>query len=257
VTRRNRVWSIAALTVGALASVSVLSACGAGQITATANMVSAIQGVNATATVSSDDPNWDGATVGVRNVQVDNNGVGYPAGGTAPLTVYIVNNTPAPLTLVGVTATFDTPGTGVSGTATVVLTGGPQPSAPPVLAPSPAATPSGSAKPGASASATESPSPVVTTPPPVGNATINVTVPQAPAPLTQLTRANGTYLQLDKLSAPMSPGAIVHLVFTFKLGDDKGPLTLGDNPAQPVDAPFGPPTSPAPRVPLSLSPVEQ
>lgn len=247
---RNRVWSIAVLTVGALVSVPVLSACGAGQVTATGRMVPAVQGVNATATITSEDPNWNGSTVGVRNVQVDYNGPqGYPAGGTAPLTVYIVNGTPAPLTLTGVRAAFSTPGTDVSGSATVVLT------SPTTAAPAPAAT---SAAPPVTPSGSESPSPVVTTPPPpppAGSATINVTVPQAPAELTQLTPANGTYLQLDKLSAPLTPGAIVHLIFTFTLGNGTT-LTLGDDPAQPVDAPFGPPATPLPRSPLSLSPED-
>ncbi len=260
-TRRNRVWSIAVLTVGALATAPLLSACGAGQIAATADMVSAVQGASATTTITSDDPNWNDTTIAVRDATVDyNNPAGYPAGGTAPLSVYIVNNTPAAMSLVGVAATFTTPGTDATGTATVVLTGGPTPSPTATVAPSSAPpsapVPSGSAKPGGSASS--SPSPVVTTPPPpppVGNATINLTIPQNPAPLTELTKANGTYLQLDKLSAPLAPGAIVHLIFTFMLGNGST-ATIGEDPAQPLDVPFAPPNSPAPRAPISLSPLE-
>jgi len=256
VTRRNRVWSIAALSVAALAAAPLLSACGAGQIANTAEMVSAVPGANASTEIKTGNSAVDGE-LAVRNVSVeylDTNG--YPAGGTAPLAVYIVNDTPAPVTLVGATATYTIPGDDTaSGRATVVLTGGPVASptavpAPPTTAP---ARPSGSG----SASASVTPAPVVTTPPPApaaGTETFQVTVPQAPSPLTQLTQANGTYLQLDKLSKPLTAGAVVHIIFTFKLANGTT-WQLGDDPAQPVDAPFGPPLTPPARSPISLSPA--
>jgi len=260
VTRRNRVWSIAALSVAALAAASLLSACGAGQIANTAEMVSAVPGANATTQINTGNQAVDGA-LAVRNVVVDYlNPAGYPAGGTAPLSLAIVNNTPSPVTLIGATATFTIPGDDTaSGRATVVLTGGPVPSAsaaPPAPSSAPA-SPSTSTSTSGSPRPSATPSPVVTTPPPppaAGVETFQLTVPQAPNPLTQLSRANGTYLQLDKLSKPLTPGAVVHLIFTFKLANGTT-WQLGDAPAEPVDAPFGPPVSPPARSPISLAPA--
>jgi hypothetical protein len=159
------------------------------------------------------------------------------------------------VTLIGATATYTIPGDDTAaGQATVVLTGGP--AASPTAVPAPPTT--APASPGtASPIAPVTPSPVVTTPPAppaAGSATFAVTVPQAPQPLTQLTRANGTYLQLDKLSRPLTAGAVVHLIFTFKLANGTT-WQLGDDPAQPVDAPFGPPLTPAARSPIPLSPA--
>lgn len=250
-TRRNRLWSVAASTVAALATASLLSACGAGQISSTAVTVPAIQGTDATAMVSSDDPNWNGATLGVRNATIVYNGpTGYPAGSAAPLALYLFNDTPAPMTLVSVQATITVPAMGSgapAASAAVVLTG--SPSASPSAVPSAPA----SALPGGSASVT--PAPVVTTPPAVGTPTFQVVVPQSPAEITALTPAHGIYLQLVQFGEALTPGSVVHLIFTFTLGDGSTKV-LGDDPKQPVDLAFGPPVTPAPRAPLSLSPVE-
>jgi hypothetical protein len=247
VTRRIRLLSIAALTVGALATASLLSGCGAGQIATTADTKPAIQGADATLQISSPGTAYDNTTLGVRNATIVYNGInGYPAGGAAPLSLYLFNNTPAPMTLTGVKATFEQPNSTGSGSATVVLTGGPaaSPSAP---APVQSAVPSGSPSPTG---------PVVTTPAPVGQANFQVVVPQSPAELLALTPENGTYLQLSQLTAPLTPGTVVHLVLTFTLGDGSTKV-LGDDPNQPVDVPFGPPVTPAERSPISLSPTQE
>jgi hypothetical protein len=52
------------------------------------------------------------------------------------------------------------------------------------------------------------------------------------------------------------PGSIVHLVFTFKLGNGETAV-IGDEPAQPVDAPVAPPTTPGVRVPITLAPTRE
>ncbi len=254
-TRRNRLWSIAALTVGALAAAPLLAACGAGQIANTAEAVPAVQGGNATAEISAPGTAYDGGTIGVRNATIVYNGsAGYPAGGTAPLSLYLFNNTPAPMTLTDVRASFNIPGGG-QGSATVVLTGGPQASASPSpSASTPSAPANGSAAPSGSASASASPTP--TTPPAAGASTFQLTVPPTPAELTALTQQAGSYLQLDKLSAPLAPGSVVNLVFTFKLGDGSTKV-VGDDPKQPLQAPFDAPSSPAPRSALPLSPVTE
>jgi hypothetical protein len=245
VTRRIRLVSIAALTVGALATASLLSACGAGQVSNTADTKPAIQGSDATLKISSPGTAYDGTTLGVRNATIVYNGpTGYPAGGTAPLSLYLFNATPAPMTLTGVKASFELPAGNGSGSATVVLTGGTpaSPAAPAPVEPSP--------------SGTASPGPVVTTPAPVGEASFKVVVPPMPAPPVALTPQTKTYLQLDKLTAPLAPGTVVHLVLTFVLGDGSTKV-LGDDPNQPVDVPFGPPSTPLDRSPLSISPVQE
>src|SRR5947199_3223126 len=93
---------------------ALLSGCGAGQISQTDQMIPAVPGANA---------NSPHGLASVRNVMIRyNSPTGYPAGGTAPLVVYIVNNSrDKTLTLRSVLAAVKEKGDPLG---TVVLAGG-------------------------------------------------------------------------------------------------------------------------------------
>jgi hypothetical protein len=247
---------VAALLVAPAAAVALLSGCGVGQISQTDKMVPAVPGVEVTSPSSQA---W------LLNMQIKyNNPNGYPEGSTAPLVVYISNNSPdKPLVLRGVTATDKAGGTSLG---TVVISGGaadiginpggagsagvPSATASATAIPSASATPAASAStPAAGASgspaagASPSPSSPSPTPSATGNATINLTIP--PKGYARLSPDNGAYLAIAGLQSPITAGSSTWLTFTF---DGEQPLS--------ASVPFGIPLTPAPRQAPSGAPAE-
>ncbi|OZV79723.1 hypothetical protein CA850_16775 [Micromonospora echinospora] len=226
----------AVLLAGAAAATGLLvSGCGTGQIAETAVKAPSVQGVN-TGTP-------DGTYL-VRGLVVDfPGGEGYPAGGDAPLSVVLYNDTPDPVT---VTVSTDSArevvlaGAGASPSAS--------PSEPTPASPSAPASPSVPASPSASGSASPSapgltspsptdqvsPSPTETTP---AGAAPTVEIP--PFGYAQLNQQGGRYLQLVGLNEALRAGQQVNLVFDF--GNGKRVST----PA-PVGVPLSPQAPPSP-----------
>ena len=97
---RQRHARLVAASAGIVAVVAAgaLAGCGAGQIAATSTIVSAVPGASATIAVPTED-NPNGALL-IKNVTVDYNDVnGYPAGATAPLSMWIINQSTDPVTV--------------------------------------------------------------------------------------------------------------------------------------------------------------
>jgi len=251
VGRTRRPLVVGALAATAAVATVLLSACGSGRLAQTAEVRPGVPGANVQAA---------GRAVFVRNATVDYSGPrGYQQGQSAPLSVWIVNDTQEPVRLVGVSANEITPsgqmlpvqvvpGTGQGSAAPCVPAAsnapGPLPSTtasggapvPPGSA-SASATPSGSASASASASASPSSSPSPSAP-----ATISVTVPSA-ACVELSTRAD-QYLKLTDLPAPLGNQQLVRAVFRFTTaGGDN--FAIGDS--TPVDIPVDSPESALPR----------
>jgi hypothetical protein len=94
--RTYRVFRLAAIGA-ALATVALTGACSAGQEAATSQVVAAVPGGFATATP---DPTQPLQVVLVQNAEIVYHGTdGYAAGGTAPLTMRIFNQTKNPVTI--------------------------------------------------------------------------------------------------------------------------------------------------------------
>jgi hypothetical protein len=243
---RRRTSRIAALFAAPAAALCLLSGCGAGQISQAAEQVAPVPGVEVDSTHG---------LVSLRNVQVKyNSPEGYPAGATAPLSLYITNNDPAkPLVLRSVTAYTKQGGPEVG---KVVLIGGTpdigafpgEPSASASDSSSPSAIPSGSpsrrpaasrsAAPAASASAgpseepTESPS--ATPAPSASGAAPTLTIPGNG--YARLDPDHGAHLAITELTEALRPGSSVFVTFTFE----------GEDPVE-APVPFGTPLSPLPR----------
>jgi hypothetical protein len=240
---------VAALLAAPATAVCLLSGCGAGQINQTGRMVAPVAGVEA---------NSRHGLAGLRDVQIQyNNPQGYPAGATAPLSLYIANNDPAkPLILRSVTATSKSGGK----LGTVVLAGGTPdietlpssspsaavtassaPSAIPSVTPTrrPSATPSAGAA--ASAGPSQGPSagapaaPSVAPSPSAAGAPPTLTIPANG--FARLDPGHGAYLAITAIAAPLAPGSSALVTFTFE----------GEDPLQ-ITVPFGMPLSPAPRL---------
>jgi hypothetical protein len=257
-----------ALAVGAtaLATAGLLTGCGSGQVAQTAEIVPAVPGANLDLTV-------DGGLISVRDATVDYPGPqGYQPGEDAPLTIRIINSTPSPVTLTGVTAKV---ADGTTSLGTVLQVGGVPSAAPseesPVVAtptrnPTPRPSPSGMSSPAspspggsasagsaASASASALPSGAVRL---GGSPTIKVPIPAYPTGLIILSRANigGTYLTISGLTRPLRPGMSARLVLTFTLADGSTVALGASNlPGQQLVVPVGVPLSPQPRSPLAIS----
>jgi copper(I)-binding protein len=224
----------AALLAAAIAA-ALLSGCSAGQITQTSTQQPAIPGVD----VDSSD-----GTIGLRNVYVVDHGPnGYPKGGSAPLSVRIVNSSQKQVTLTGVSAGGLGMVAMVSGSS---ASGSPAASSTPAASSSPsassAASPGVSPSPSGTRSATPAATPSTTPAAPAGSK-INVPIPANG--LVALSPESTQYLQVVGLTQDLLQNATVPLTLTFDNG-----VTIS------VNAPFGVPSSPLPRSPLPLSPEE-
>jgi len=243
VTGTVRIGIGTALAVGTM----LLAGCGSDLPAQTARMVSAVPGGSATVTV----PGPAGGTVAVRNAVVvyPPSPVGYAAGGTARLALFISNVTGTDIALVAVTATV-----GGASAGTVVLTTSASPSPSAAASSPPPATPSATAsagrptgRPSATPSATAaSPSPSATpsTPALAGDARINLSVPAGG--YLDLGPGSPVYLQLDQLATKLAVGDTVQLVLTFQPAGGARVRTDG------LAAPVAPPAVPAPRTSVSF-----
>ncbi|WP_433082271.1 hypothetical protein ACQP1P_01255 [Dactylosporangium sp. CA-052675] len=196
---RRRTLLGAALLATAAFGVGLLSACGSGQVTQTDQQTAAVPGVNAQSA--------DG------KIALRDGGVAYAdqykPGSTVPLNIRLFNNAEQTVKLTGAT----------SDNGTIVLVGGPQPTAAASSPAAPAVLPSGSKKPSGSASepVAAAPSPAPTS---AGSSKIAVSIPVSGVAL--LTHGNGgQYLAVDKLTGePLLPGgALTNVTFTFTYAD--------------------------------------
>lgn len=205
------------LLVGA-AALTLVSACSAGQLAQTSEMVPSVPGVNANA-----GPNGE---IALRDLLIAYNGQqGYPQGGDAPLVARIFNDGARPVKLVRVTADE-------TARAVVLVGGAPGVAATQTAAAtaSTAASPSAAPSPGGS----PSPSPAAAAPTPITQA---ISIDIAPYSYRLLVPGQGEYLMLRGLTRPLGPGSSVPVTFTF---DDGSSVR--------VNVPFGVPTEPGPRV---------
>ena len=200
----------ALLLAGTAAASLLLSGCGTGQISETANKIPSVQGVN----VQTSDNLYK-----VRGLYVQTPGPkGYEAGSNAPLNVVIYNDSQKPVT---VTVTTDSAreivltgsGAGESGAATP--TGSPtEPGTASPTASDPSASPSQSL--GTSESPSASPSPSETGSAPAGQPA-RIEIPALS--YAQLNADNPRFLQLVGLNQKLLVGQQVNLTFDF--GDGK------------------------------------
>jgi hypothetical protein len=242
---RRRTSRIAALLAAPAAALCLLSGCGAGQISQTAEQVAPVPGTQVDS---------KHGLLSLRNVQIQYNGPeGYQAGATAPLSVYVANNDPAkPLVLRSVTAYSKQGGpeigkvTLVGGTPDIgAFPGGASasaspsessnPSASPSTSPSRQANASRSAAPGAGAAPSEQPAERPSATPSATGAAPTLTIPGNG--YARLDHDHGAYLAISKITEPLKPGSSIFVTFTFE----------GEDPVE-APVPFGTPLSPLPRV---------
>ncbi|HEX6873675.1 MAG TPA: copper chaperone PCu(A)C [Micromonosporaceae bacterium] len=235
---RARLVAASALLTGVV-TMAVMSACGTGQITQTANQVPPVAGVNANA-----GPNGE---IALRDVLIAyNTSQGYPQGGSAPLVVRIFNNGHQAVKLVSVTAadaadsvalvaSSATPQAPATSTAP-----SPTPAASGSAGPSGSASPAGSPAPSGSATPSAAPVPSPSPSQPTAPSRLSISIPASSYVL--LVPGQGQYLQLTGLKRPLGPGSAVPVTFTF---DDGSTVT--------VSIPFGLPTAPLPRESAAVS----
>ncbi|WP_422751022.1 hypothetical protein [Micromonospora sp. WMMD1219] len=207
----------ALLLAGTAAASLLLSGCGAGQISETANKIPSVQGVN----VQTSDNLYK-----VRGLYVQFPGPkGYEAGSNAPVNVVIYNDSEKPVT---VTVTTDSAreivltgsGAGESGAATP--TGSPtEPATASPTATDPSASPSQSLETSESPSASPSPSESA----PAGQPA-RIEIPALS--YAQLNAGNPRFLQLIGLNQKLLVGQQVNLTFDFGNGKViKTPAPIG------------------------------
>ncbi len=223
------------LTGAAALAAAALTACSAGQIAETANKVPSVYhaaGENADASVL------------VRGLAIPYNTTkGYPAGGTAPLEVQLFNQTSRPVKVTIASAPTTEPR--VVAVRTVGLSGNaPTGSPSATTAPSPASSPAGivspQPSPPGSPSAPVSPS-TGTTPAPAASvsgaapALQPATVTIDPLGSVSFLASGPQKVQLSGLSAALTPGTSVNLVFTFDNGAPplnlRAPVAIPESPA--------------------------
>ena len=219
--------SLGAVLVGAslLTGIAALSACSAGQITQTDSQVASVPGVN----VNSAD-----GQVALRNGMIVY-AEDYQPNTTVPLDMRLFNNSVQTARLTGAVP--------ADGNGTVVLIGGPTPSAAasPAAPPSIAPSSSGSASPSGPASPSAAPSPTA-----VGSAQLSVEVPQGGLRVLDPSVPGG-YLALIGRSANIQAGKTVAFTFTFTYGDGSTTTLSADLP---VGVPLSPPSREAPPPPV-------
>jgi copper(I)-binding protein len=238
VTRSTRGIGIraAVLCAAGLGTALLISGCGAGQISQTADMQPAVPGANSTVAPGADN------AIQLRNVLLAYPGVdGYRQGATAPLLLHIFNTGQKQVRLVQVTtdaaATVSMRGSGAPA-ASASPSESPSPSESASASPSESPSPSESASPSGSPSESPSASPFASASPTEsavpGGRPVSVTVPVGS--YITLSATSGTTLQLEGLTRSLRAGEAVTMTFVF---DNGAEYTL--------DVPVGLPTAPAPR----------
>ncbi|GAA1880257.1 hypothetical protein [Asanoa iriomotensis] len=191
---RRRAVLLAGVAVAASASL-LLTGCGSGQVSSTADTVPAIDGVDSDVNA----PNNSG-TYSVRNLTVDFNVDGYPAGSDARLAVALYNNTGSP-----VTVRVSSPG--AADVRLVNPNATPSPTAP--AEPTPTAT--ATATPGGE---TPTPTPAAPPPPPAApGGPAEITIPAAG--FVTLNQPGDAFLLLTGLRDGVNDGNSVPVVFDF------------------------------------------
>ena len=251
---RQRHARLVAASAGIIAVIAAgaLAGCGAGQIAETSKIVSAVPGGSASVLVPTED-NPNGALL-IKNVTVDYNDVnGYAAGATAPLSMWIINQSTDPVTVTAGDAQLVDPtkATTLTPLGPMSLSGGTpfvqdvqgvagNPSTPPAATP-PAAPPSSPSESGAPSTA------------PAAAASVTI----EPGTMMVLSTSAGSdvqHLQVADLKGAVVPGNTVQLTFNVTMTDGT-PLQSTQ-----IVAPVSPPSAPAPRVsdsgfPPSASPT--
>jgi hypothetical protein len=233
---------VALITGAATVAVIALGACSAGQVAETANLETAISGVDA-ATAN--------GSVLIRNLQVIYSGTkGYPAGSAAPLELSLYNQTTQPVTVLISSRPVQNPAPkeGVVSARQVGLVGGQPPSSSASAAPEP----SGSRPPATpitdvSDQVTPPSTPSSSLPTPSAPASGAASAPDAqPARITLGPLQSASFLpggaqsvQAIGLTDKLAPGMSLNLVFEFDNG----------SPALELPAPVAIPLSPASRAP--------
>jgi hypothetical protein len=230
-----------------------LAGCGAGQIAETAQIVSAVPGGSVSVDVPTED-NPNGALL-ITNVTIDYNNInGYAAGTTAPLSMWIINQSTEPLVVTagGAQLVDPTKSTTLTSVGTMSLSGGR-----PDIQAVPAVAGNASTAPPVPTEAPSSPASVAPSSPsesgaPSGGASES-TAPTAAAasvtiqPGTMLVLSNSAgsdvlHLQIPALKGDVVPGNTVQLTFNVTKPDGTPVQTVQ------VVAPVSPPASSAPRV---------
>lgn len=267
-TRSHRRRLAAPAVAAALAvATGLLAACSAGQLAATSLVTPSVPGAQAAVDVAVK-PGSNPQTIQISNATVDYPGTnGYRPGDTAPLTLWIFNNTEQDITLTDVHSDLGTvkilPGTH-SGAVSACLssqrpldvnpatgapTAGVKPSpgasgnvspAEPTVTPSghASAPPTGSAAPSGSASASPSASPSPSAAP-AGSTNINLKI-KAFGCVT-LNRDAAQFLQVTQLAHAVGSGMTLPLRFTFQTGGAQYTIPQDSSSlAVPVDVPSSP-----------------
>ncbi|WP_341717929.1 hypothetical protein QQG74_29650 [Micromonospora sp. FIMYZ51] len=208
--------------IATAAALLLLSGCGAGQISETANKVPSAQGIDLQA---------DAGAYGVRGVLVSYPGVeGYRAGDNAVLNALFYNDTQNPVT---VTVSSTDAREVVITTVSAANSPSPTASPTPTDSPSPEGTPGAgeSPSPEGSPSPTESPE---TTPTEAAAEPARIEIP--PLSYVQLNAEGERVLQLVGLNSALLPGQNVTLAFDFGGGDTittPAPIAVPLSPAPP------------------------
>lgn len=242
---RQRHARLVAASAGIIAVIAAgaLAGCGAGQIAETSKIVSAVPGGATSVAVPTED-NPNGALL-IKNVTVDYNDVnGYAAGATAPLSMWIINQSTDPVTVTAgdVQLVDPTKATTLTPLGSMSLSGGTpvvqavqgvagNPSTPPAAPPS---SPTNTAP----SSPSESGAPSA---PPAAAASVTI----QPGTMLVLSTSAGSdvqHLEVADLKGALVPGNTVQLTFNVTMSDGT-PLQSTQ-----IVAPVSPPSAPAPRV---------
>jgi hypothetical protein len=240
---RQRHARLVAASAGIVAVVAAgaLAGCGAGQIAETSTIVSAVPGGSSSVAVPTE-ANPNGALL-IKNVTVDFNDInGYPAGATAPLSMWIINQSTDPVTVTAGDAQLIDPtkATTLTPLGSMSLSGGT-----PVVddvqgvagnpSTAPAAPPSSPAS-GAPSSPSESSAPA---------APVAASVTIQPGTMLVLSTSAGSdvqHLEVADLKGAVVPGNTVQLTFNVTKQDGT-PLQSTQ-----IVAPVSPPSAPGPRI---------
>lgn len=223
---------------------ALLTGCSAGQLAATSREVSAVAGGSADVVVPppADQKGAPGQRISIRNATVDYTPGGYQPGQDAPLTLWIFNGTRAPVTLTGVTSVRN------GQVASCTQPAAPTPASATAASPE-TATPSGTAS--VTPSEPASAPPASPAPAPTAGAGVHVTV--QPRQLIELSPGSPDgCLRLTGLTAPVSAGKTVGLVFSFLAQQDGRTYTIGTR-EDPFEVPVGLPATARPRMSISLA----
>ncbi|WP_412540754.1 hypothetical protein R8Z50_34015 [Longispora sp. K20-0274] len=244
--------AIPAFALG-VAAVALTAGCSAGQISQTSSQVAAVPGANRDIELK-DSHDLLVGRVSLRDVMVQYSEKGYAKGGTAPLQIRIINDSPFAVKLCSVTSEAGTvvkaSGGIVPPSASASASAAPSASASASAAPTAGASASASASAAPSASAAASPSPSAA-PVAAGGCELNITVPGQG--YTQLLPGQPAYLQVTGLKEELKPGVVLS-GFQFVVQDAKGksfvsdlpPLQQGGEPRK-LEIPMGIPLTPGPR----------